>query len=92
MSIAIRIFPRLFALSGKSLYTDYPYTTYRTLNIEAPIEQQGFQPGIYDVVVAANVLHATRDIKRTLANTKSLLRKNGLLLINEISQLSLLHI
>ncbi|MCY9060206.1 SDR family NAD(P)-dependent oxidoreductase, partial [Bacillus inaquosorum] len=81
---------KAFLLSAeKAFYTDYPYTTYRTLNIEAPIEQQGFQPGIYDVVVAANVLHATRDIKRTLANTKSLLRKNGLLLINEISQLSL---
>ncbi|MBO1582980.1 beta-ketoacyl synthase N-terminal-like domain-containing protein, partial [Bacillus sp. XF8] len=73
----------------KAFSTDYPYITYHTLNIELPIEQQDFQLGIYDIVVAANVLHATRDIKSTLANAKSLLRKNGLLLINEISQLSL---
>lgn len=73
----------------KAFYKDYPYTTYRTLNIEKPVTQQGFQPGSYDVVVAANVLHATRNIKQTLVHTKSLLRQNGLLLINEISQLSL---
>ncbi|WP_054861607.1 methyltransferase [Gracilibacillus sp. JCM 18860] len=76
-------------MAKSTFHKNYPYTTYHTLNIEKSTEQQGFRQGYYDVVIAANVLHATRDIKRTLINTKTLLRKNGLLLINEISQLSL---
>jgi len=41
------------------------------------------------VVVAANVLHATRDIRRTVRQAKTLLKKNGLLLLNELSRTSL---
>ena len=43
----------------------------------------------YDVVIAANVLHATKSIRRTLQNTKATLRKSGLIVLNEISRKSL---
>ncbi|UMZ10709.1 thioester reductase domain-containing protein [Pseudomonas sp. MPFS] len=56
------------------------------LDIERDPSSQGFQAGGYDVVVAANVLHATRDITRTLGQVKSLLKGNGLLLLNEATQ------
>ena len=35
------------------------------------------------MVIAANVLHATRDIDATLANIRVLCRKGGVVLINE---------
>ena len=40
-------------------------------------------------IVAANVLHATRDIRLTLRRAKALLKENGLLALNEVSKASL---
>jgi hypothetical protein len=57
---------------------------YRRLDIEQAPTAQGFDKGAYDIVLAANVLHATRDIRRTLRHAKSLLKRNGLLLLNEL--------
>ncbi|WP_437836519.1 SDR family NAD(P)-dependent oxidoreductase [Sorangium sp. So ce1153] len=62
-----------------------PYLKCRLLNIENPPEEQGFGGGTYDVVIATNVLHATRSIRTTLRNTKVLLRRNGLIFLNEMS-------
>ncbi|XXT21477.1 SDR family NAD(P)-dependent oxidoreductase [Sorangium sp. So ce429] len=62
-----------------------PYLKCRLLNIENPPEEQGFEGGTYDVVIATNVLHATRSIRTTLQNTKALLRRNGLIFLNEMS-------
>ena len=42
--------------------------------------------GTFDLVVAANVLHATPDVRRSLRHAKSLLRPGGLLLLNEIAR------
>jgi 3-oxoacyl-(acyl-carrier-protein) synthase/thioesterase domain-containing protein/SAM-dependent methyltransferase len=60
-----------------------PFLTYGILDIERPVAEQGIDVGSHDVVIAANVLHATRDIRTTLRNTKAALKKGGLLLLNE---------
>ena len=41
-------------------------------------------------MIATNVVHETRNIRRTLRNTKATLKKHGVILINEISKQSLL--
>ncbi|MFF2529130.1 SDR family NAD(P)-dependent oxidoreductase [Brevibacillus sp. NPDC058079] len=70
-----------------------PYLTYQIFNVEAPFAEQGVREGYYDLVIAANVLHATKDIRKTLRHTKAVLRENGLVLLNEISSNSLfLHL
>ena len=50
---------------------------YRALNIEADPLTQGFDLQGYDLVIATNVLHATRDLGETLANCRSLLAPGG---------------
>lgn len=65
------------------------YLNTRLLDIEQAPGHQGFELGHYDVVLAANVLHATRDVAKTLRHVKSLLKANGLLLLNETIQSSL---
>ena len=45
---------------------------YRVLDIERDPVEQGFRAHGYDVVVAANVLHATRDMGETLAHCRGL--------------------
>ena len=69
---------------------DIPYLCCSILDVEKPVAAQGIDAGSYDLVIAANVLHATRNIRRTLRNVKGALRTNGLLLLNEISGKSLL--
>ncbi|MCX8131443.1 MAG: phosphopantetheine-binding protein [Clostridia bacterium] len=66
-----------------------PFLTYKILNVEEPLNRQGIETGVYDIVVAANVLHATKNIRKTLRNVKAALKANGLLLVNEISENSL---
>ena len=61
-----------------------PYLTYKIFNVELPIAGQGIEEGEYDIVIAAKVLHATRNILETIRNAKATLKKNGLIVLNEI--------
>jgi polyketide synthase PksM len=63
-----------------------PYLTYQIFNVEESVTGQGIDLGGYDIVIAANVLHATKNIRQTLRNAKAVLKKNGLLLLNEMSK------
>ncbi|WP_332107859.1 beta-ketoacyl synthase N-terminal-like domain-containing protein [Phytohabitans flavus] len=58
----------------------------RILDIEGDLAAQGFDGRRYDVVVASNVLHATGDLRHTLAQVARLLRPGGLLLLNEVTR------
>ena len=64
----------------------HSYLTCALFDVEKSPSAQGIACGTYDVVIATNVLHATRDIRRTLRNVKATLRQGGLLLINEMSR------
>ncbi|WP_146149216.1 SDR family NAD(P)-dependent oxidoreductase [Nitratireductor sp. StC3] len=85
---------RAFLVHGERVFgAENPYFRTRIFDVEKPIADQGFDGGQYDLVVGTNVLHATRNIRRTLRNAKALLRGNGLLLLNEIVETSLfLHL
>ncbi|MCQ4167612.1 SDR family NAD(P)-dependent oxidoreductase [Tahibacter harae] len=63
-----------------------PYLRCTLFNAELPLAGQDIVPASYDVVVATNVLHATRDIRNTLRNIKACLAHGGVLLLNEINQ------
>jgi len=66
-----------------------PYLRCALFDVEKPLATQGVEIGSYDVVIAANVLHATRSVRSTLRNAKAALRQGGLLLLNEMSQKAL---
>src|SRR5262249_26821913 len=71
----------------------WPDLVTRRFDVESALAGQSVPIGNYDVVVAANVLHATRDIRNTLRNAKAALRPGGLLVLNELSANSLfLHL
>ncbi|MYT38089.1 methyltransferase [Streptomyces sp. SID8356] len=74
----------------RSFGAENPWLTYGVLDIERPVADQGPTLGAYDAVVAANVLHATRDIRHTLRNAKALLRPGGVLVLNELTANNLL--
>lgn len=79
-----------FLVHGKTQYgADYPFLTCRLWNVEEPPAQQNIDLGAYDVVIATNVLHATKNIRETLRNAKAVMKKNGILLLNELTEKSL---
>ncbi|SFS90387.1 SDR family NAD(P)-dependent oxidoreductase [Saccharopolyspora flava] len=64
---------------------DVPYLECALFDAERPLAGQDVEPGSYDLVIAANVLHATRDTRNTLRNAKAALRDGGWLLLNELA-------
>ncbi len=65
----------------------YAFVEFNTLDIELPPESQGYELGSFDLIIAANVLHATRTLQNTLQNTKALLHTHGWLIVNEATAL-----
>ncbi len=61
---------------------DAPRLEFAVLDIAADPAEQGIT-GHYDVILASNVLHATPDVRATLANVKALLAPGGVLVLNE---------
>ncbi|KAK3688033.1 hypothetical protein B0T22DRAFT_425418 [Podospora appendiculata] len=57
---------------------------FKTLDISRDPLEQDFAPGSFDLIVAANVLHATPRLRETLANVRKLLRPEGMLLLQEL--------
>lgn len=54
-----------------------PKISYRKLNVEKDPVGQGFEPASYDLVIAANVLHATVNMNNTMRNVRKLLKSGG---------------
>ena len=50
------------------------------------LETQGLEAGRYDLIIAANVIHATADLRTSLARIRRLLKPNGLLALMEVVQ------
>jgi amino acid adenylation domain-containing protein len=77
---------RAFLLHAEEKFLgSVPYLQRRLFNVELSPETQSVEQGQYDVAVATNVLHATRNIRDTIRNVKALLKRDGLLFINEMS-------
>jgi acyl carrier protein/SAM-dependent methyltransferase len=72
-----------FIQHGRKHYGHYEFVDFHVLDIEKDIERQGFVRQNTDLLIATNVLHATRNMNVTLKNAKSLLRREGKLIINE---------
>jgi amino acid adenylation domain-containing protein len=58
---------------------------YKVLDIESDPIAQGFEEHSFDVIVASNVLHATKVLANTMANCRRLLKPGGYLLLLEIT-------
>ncbi|HYX18244.1 MAG TPA: SDR family NAD(P)-dependent oxidoreductase [Nostoc sp.] len=76
---------RQFTSAAEQKFHDYPFVEYQILDIEADIVAQGFQPHSFDLILASDALHATRDLRQTLENVKQLLASGGLLVLLEVT-------
>ncbi|MGX7829584.1 SDR family NAD(P)-dependent oxidoreductase [Actinokineospora sp. 24-640] len=73
-----------FLRHGKERFgAEFPFVRFEKLDVSTDPLAQGFTAGSVDVVVAANVLHATHDLLATLGAVGTLLRPGGRLILNE---------
>ena len=73
----------LFVSKARQKFSGFPFVKYRSLDIEKDPLTQGCDAHAYDIVIAANVLHATADLQRTLDNVRTLVASEGVLLLLE---------
>ncbi|MFY9809641.1 MAG: SDR family NAD(P)-dependent oxidoreductase [Pseudonocardiaceae bacterium] len=69
---------------AQTRFNKYDFVEYRVLDLDCDPMVQEFTEGSFDVVVAANVLHATKDLRRSVWRLSRLLSDGGLLLALEI--------
>lgn len=59
--------------------------TFKKLDIEMNPVSQGYEAASYDLIIAANVVHATRRVNHTLKRIRSLLKPGGTFILLEIT-------
>ncbi len=74
---------QLFLARAAEKFKEFSFVRYQALDVSGEIAGQGFAPQQFDLIIAANVLHATSDLRVTLANVRKLLAPQGLLVLLE---------
>jgi 3-oxoacyl-(acyl-carrier-protein) synthase/SAM-dependent methyltransferase/acyl carrier protein len=73
----------LFLSRARRKFEEYPFVRYMLCDVDRDFEQQGFQSGTFDVVVAANVIHAARNLDSALGRVQGVLSSGGTLVLLE---------
>jgi NADPH:quinone reductase-like Zn-dependent oxidoreductase/SAM-dependent methyltransferase len=73
-----------FFVAAKERFKDYQNIEFSVLDISKDPLEQGFEEGGYDVILAANVIHATPSLRATLKNVRKLLHPKGRLILQEL--------
>jgi acyl transferase domain-containing protein/SAM-dependent methyltransferase len=73
----------VFLDRARERFGGYGFVSFGRLDLDAEPAPQGYAPESFDLVVAANAVHAAVDLRRALARLRSLLAPGGLLLLVE---------
>ncbi|KAI1126734.1 fatty acid synthase S-acetyltransferase [Nemania abortiva] len=66
---------------GRSEFRDFAdRMVFQKLDVNQDMHVQGFEPGVYDMIIAGSVLHATADLEFTLRMIRKLLKPGGWLM------------
>jgi acyl transferase domain-containing protein len=75
-----------FVVKASQVFSRYPFVKYRVMDIEKNPSAQELGAERYDIVIAANVIHATRDLRGTLGNIHRLMAADGMLILVEVTK------
>jgi hybrid polyketide synthase / nonribosomal peptide synthetase ACE1 len=59
--------------------------TFKLFDVEKTPAEQGYEEYSYDMIIASNVLHATKTMQNTMENTRRLLKPGGYLMLLEVT-------
>lgn len=74
-----------FMNAAKERFSSYANIDYRVFDISKHPANQGFELASYDLIIGANVIHATPSLHTSLAHLRALLRPAGQLFLQELS-------
>ncbi|KAL4911017.1 hypothetical protein BDW74DRAFT_172471 [Aspergillus multicolor] len=75
-----------FFTDGAELFEAFPEkVSFRVLDIEKDPAMQAFEAEAYDLIIADNVFHATRDLDVTVKHARKLLKPGGKLVMFELT-------
>ncbi|GJN81831.1 type I iterative polyketide synthase [Purpureocillium lilacinum] len=77
-----------FFVAAKERFAAFSNMEYATLDISKDLAEQGFDGRKYDLILATNVIHATRSLNESLRNVRELLDPNGRFLLHELTSTS----
>ncbi|QDZ22811.1 polyketide synthase [Chloropicon primus] len=77
------------AYGRKTFGVHYPFMEFALLDVGKGVSAQGFRVHSYDIVIAANVLHATQTMDVTMENVASLINSDGIVVINELTSFTI---
>lgn len=72
-----------FSVKARTKFASFPFIRYDVLDIEKGVGDGASIRQAADIVIAANVLHATADLGQTIKNVKEILRVGGILVLLE---------
>ena len=75
-----------FFSRAEAKFADYPFVRFHRVDLDADPAAQGVPTGGFDLVLAANSVHATRDLGRAIEHARDLLAPHGLLVLYEVTQ------
>ncbi len=79
--------PGFFRYGKKKYGANRTYITFKMLDISGNPSEHGFEDNQFDIIIASNVVHATKNISISLNNCHKLLKKGGVVLLNELTSL-----
>ncbi|KAI6770702.1 hypothetical protein HG531_009557 [Fusarium graminearum] len=77
-----------FFESAKKRFNEFPNMEFATLDISRDPSEQGFDGREYDLILATNVIHATKSLNESLKNVRKLLSSDGRFLLHELTPTS----
>jgi acyl transferase domain-containing protein/SAM-dependent methyltransferase len=72
-----------FLEAARGKFTDHPGMRFAHFDLDIPLEEQGYADGQFDLILAANAVHASADLTAALGRLQRLLAPGGLLALVE---------
>lgn len=73
----------LFLDRAHEKFADFPNIRFGQFDLDKDLEEQGYGPGQFDLIVSANAVHACQDLGATLSRLRTLLAPGGALALVE---------
>jgi len=73
----------LFLDRARERFAEYGFVDYGLYDLEKSPQEQGYAQSSFDVIVSANCVHASTDLRRALKDLRGMLAPGGLLVLVE---------
>ncbi len=73
----------VFLDRARESFAAYPFVEFGELDLDRELDLVSAQPGTWDLVIASNVVHATRDLRASLRRLRALVAPGGVVLLIE---------